>query len=125
MHIPTPLRERGIDRVHAWSIPMTTRFRRITERDGLLLHGPEGWAEFSPFWDYDAAESTAWLRAALEDATTPRPSGGRDGASGARRGPSGTVTHRGDQLPVSFSRRAARASSEASVPPSSAGASDE
>lgn len=73
MQIPTPLLERGIDRVHAWSIPMTTRFRRITERDGLLLHGPEGWAEFSPFWDYDAVESAAWLRAALEDATTARP----------------------------------------------------
>ncbi|WP_341856258.1 hypothetical protein [Brachybacterium sp. GPGPB12] len=73
MLIPPALRERGIDRVHAWSIPMTTRFRRITERDGLLLHGPEGWAEFSPFWDYDAAESTAWSRAALEDATRPRP----------------------------------------------------
>ena len=78
MLIPPALRERGIDRVHAWSIPMTTRFRRITERDGLLLHGPEGWAEFSPFWDYDAAESTAWLRAALEDATTPRPAPRRE-----------------------------------------------
>ena len=73
MRIPTELLDRGIDRVHAWSIPMTTRFRQITERDGLLLHGPEGWAEFSPFWDYDAAESAAWLRAALEDATSPRP----------------------------------------------------
>lgn len=78
MLIPPALRERGIDRVHAWSIPMTTRFRRITERDGLLLRGPEGWAEFSPFWDYDAAESTAWLRAALEDATTPRPAPRRE-----------------------------------------------
>jgi O-succinylbenzoate synthase len=73
MRISTPLLERGIDRVHAWSIPMTTRFRRIAERDGLILHGPAGWAEFSPFWDYDAPESAAWLRAALEDATAPRP----------------------------------------------------
>ena len=77
MRIPPELLERGIDRVTAWSIPMTTRFRRITERDGLLLHGPEGWAEFSPFWDYDAPESSAWLRAALEDATTPRPAAQR------------------------------------------------
>ncbi|AXK45832.1 o-succinylbenzoate synthase [Brachybacterium saurashtrense] len=73
MRIPTALAERGIDRALAWSIPMTTRFRRITERDGVLLHGPEGWAEFSPFWDYDAAESAAWLAAALEDATVARP----------------------------------------------------
>ena len=73
MRLPSALRERGIDRVHAWSIPMTTRFRGITERDGLLLHGPAGWAEFSPFWDYDAAESAAWLRAALTDAAEERP----------------------------------------------------
>lgn len=73
MRIPPALRERGIDRVLAWSIPMTTRFRGLTERDGLLLHGPAGWAEFSPFWDYGAEESAAWLRAALADATTERP----------------------------------------------------
>lgn len=73
MQIPASLRDRGIDRAVAWSIPMTTRFRGLTERDGLLLRGPEGWAEFSPFWDYDPAESAAWLRAALADATQPRP----------------------------------------------------
>ena len=73
MRIPPALRERGIDRVHAWSIPMTTRFRGITERDGLLLHGPAGWTEFSPFWDYGAAESATWLRAALADAIEERP----------------------------------------------------
>ncbi|WP_394215483.1 o-succinylbenzoate synthase [Brachybacterium vulturis] len=73
MQIPSSLRDLGIDEARAWSIPMTTRFRRITERDGLLLHGPAGWAEFSPFWDYDAAESASWLRAALADATTERP----------------------------------------------------
>ncbi|MDN5601570.1 MAG: o-succinylbenzoate synthase [Brachybacterium sp.] len=73
MRIPSTLRDLGIDDLRAWSIPMTTRFRRITERDGLLLHGPAGWAEFSPFWDYDARESAAWLRAALADATIERP----------------------------------------------------
>ncbi|MFC7375970.1 o-succinylbenzoate synthase [Brachybacterium sp. GCM10030268] len=78
MRIPTALRERGIDRVLAWSIPLTTRFRGITERDGLLLHGPAGWAEFSPFWDYDADESATWLRAALADATDPRPAPRRE-----------------------------------------------
>ncbi|WP_299298911.1 o-succinylbenzoate synthase [uncultured Brachybacterium sp.] len=78
MRIPSALRERGIDRVHAWTIPMTTRFRDITERDGLLLHGPAGWSEFSPFWDYDAQESAAWLHAALADATAERPTPLRD-----------------------------------------------
>ncbi|ATG54096.1 O-succinylbenzoate synthase [Brachybacterium ginsengisoli] len=73
MLIPSTLRDLGIDDARAWSIPMTTRFRRITERDGLLLHGPAGWSEFSPFWDYEATESAAWLRAALADATDERP----------------------------------------------------
>lgn len=73
MQIPGSLRDLGIDRAHAWAIPMTTRFRRIEVRDGVLLHGPAGWAEFSPFHDYEAEESAAWLAAALEDATTERP----------------------------------------------------
>ncbi len=73
MRIPTAVSERGIDAAHCCSIPMTTRFRRITEREVLLLHGPAGWAEFSPFLDYGPEESAAWLRAALADATEPRP----------------------------------------------------
>lgn len=49
-----------------WSTPMTTRFRGITTRDGVLLRGDAGWGEFSPFWDYDAAECAPWLAAARE-----------------------------------------------------------
>lgn len=78
MRIPSPIRDLGIDDARVYRIPMTTRFRRLTARDGMLLHGPEGWAEFSPFWDYDAAESAAWLRAALADATEPRPAPRRE-----------------------------------------------
>lgn len=73
LDVPVALRERGIDRAVAWSIPLTTRFRRITVREGVLLRGPAGWGEFSPFADYDVPESTAWLRAAVEDATCERP----------------------------------------------------
>ena len=52
----------------AWSTPLRTRFRGLDVRDGLLVHGEAGWAEFSPFWEYDDAESAAWLRAAREAA---------------------------------------------------------
>lgn len=52
--------------MHVYSIPLRTRFRRIDVRDGVLIHGPAGWGEVSPFWDYDDAESAPWLRAALE-----------------------------------------------------------
>ena len=51
-----------------WSTPLRTRFRGIDVRDGVLLRGPAGWGELSPFWDYDDAESATWLRAAHEAA---------------------------------------------------------
>ena len=51
---------------HVWSVPMRTRFRGIDVRDGVLVHGPAGWGEFSPFWDYDVAESRRWWASAHE-----------------------------------------------------------
>ncbi|SDD71869.1 O-succinylbenzoate synthase [Sanguibacter gelidistatuariae] len=54
--------------VNVYSTPLTTRFRGIEVRDGVLLAGPAGWGEFSPFWDYDDAESVSWWLAAWEAA---------------------------------------------------------
>jgi o-succinylbenzoate synthase len=51
-----------------YRVPMRTRFRGIDVRDGVLLRGPAGWGEFSPFWDYDVAESRRWWAAAREAA---------------------------------------------------------
>ncbi len=51
-----------------FSIPMRTRFRQITVREGVLLHGPAGWGEWSPFLEYDAATAEPWLRCAEEAA---------------------------------------------------------
>ncbi|MBM7791222.1 o-succinylbenzoate synthase [Tenggerimyces flavus] len=51
-----------------FAIGMRTRFRGIEVREGVLLRGRAGWGEFSPFWDYDAAECVPWLRAAREAA---------------------------------------------------------
>ncbi len=48
------------------ALPLVTRFRGIDSREALLLHGPEGWTEFSPFAEYDDAESATWLRAAID-----------------------------------------------------------
>lgn len=53
---------------HVFSIPMRTRFRGITVREGMLLQGPAGWGEFSPFLEYDARVAEPWLRCALEAA---------------------------------------------------------
>jgi o-succinylbenzoate synthase len=62
----------------AYAIPMRTRFRGIDVREGMLLHGPAGWGEFSPFWDYDAKTSAPWLAAALEAAEDGWPEPVRD-----------------------------------------------
>ncbi|MDY6055205.1 o-succinylbenzoate synthase [Micrococcus sp.] len=50
----------------AVTLPMRVPFRRTTERQALLLRGPVGWAEFSPFPEYGPAESSRWLAAAVE-----------------------------------------------------------
>ncbi len=61
-----------------YAIPLRTRFRGITVREGVLLHGPAGWGEFCPFADYSDAESLPWLRAALEATETGWPAPVRD-----------------------------------------------
>jgi len=65
----------GTARVFA--LPMVHRFRGITVREGVLLHGPAGWGEFAPFRDYTDAQCGPWLRAAVESATTPWPAARR------------------------------------------------
>jgi O-succinylbenzoate synthase len=54
--------------VRAFAIPMRTRFRGITVREGALIEGPAGWGEFSPFAEYGPAECARWLACALEAA---------------------------------------------------------
>lgn len=54
-------------------LPLATRFRGITERELVLLRGPYGWAEFSPFLEYDDPEASSWLQAAIDEAYLPRP----------------------------------------------------
>lgn len=60
------------------SLPLVTRFRGIDVREALLLEGPEGWTEFSPFVEYDDAEASAWLAAAIDFGWHSVPSPVRD-----------------------------------------------
>jgi O-succinylbenzoate synthase len=64
--------------VAVFSLPMNVRFRGLRRREGMLIKGAAGVGEFSPFWDYDATESAAWLAAALEAADQPFPTPLRD-----------------------------------------------
>ncbi len=58
---------------HVVSIPLTTAFRGLTHREVLLIDGPHGPAEWSPFLEYDDPEAATWLKAALEQAFEPSP----------------------------------------------------
>jgi O-succinylbenzoate synthase len=64
--------------LRAFAIPMRTKFRGITVREGALIKGPAGWGEFSPFSGYGPAESARWLASAVESATVPWPAPVRD-----------------------------------------------
>ena len=57
------------DGARIYAIPMTTRFRGITVREGMLIEGPAGWGEFCPFPEYDDLEAVPWLATAVEQAT--------------------------------------------------------
>lgn len=60
------------------SLPMGTRFRGVDTREALLFEGPEGWAEFSPFLEYEDAEAATWLAAAIDFAFRTQPAPLRD-----------------------------------------------
>ena len=63
--------------LHPVRIPMRHRFRRVDHREAVLLKGPRGWGEFSPFPDYPPEVTTRWLAAALELACSELPEPGR------------------------------------------------
>jgi o-succinylbenzoate synthase len=51
---------------HVVALPLARRFRGIDVREAMLLRGPAGWTEFSPFAEYDDAEASAWLAGAID-----------------------------------------------------------
>ncbi|KIA66456.1 o-succinylbenzoate synthase [Nocardia vulneris] len=61
-----------------YAIPMRTRFRGITVREGMLIRGPLGWGEFCPFVEYDDREAAGWLATALEQISAGWPAPVRD-----------------------------------------------
>ena len=61
-----------------YDIAMRVRFRGQTRRQGVLIKGPAGWGEFSPFPDYDDATCARWLAAAREAAYDGWPAPLRD-----------------------------------------------
>jgi O-succinylbenzoate synthase len=62
-----------LDTLRVVALPTTTNFRGITVREVALFKGEHGWGEFSPFLEYEDAESAPWLACAIEAATQPKP----------------------------------------------------
>lgn len=70
--------ELDLGTARAYAIGMTTRFRGITVREGMLVQGPAGWGEFCPFAEYDDAVAASWLATAVESAVLGWPAPVRD-----------------------------------------------
>ena len=64
--------------MRVWSIPMRTRFRGITVREGVLVEGAAGCGEWSPFLEYPPEVAEPWLRCAEEAAAGDWPAPVRD-----------------------------------------------
>ncbi|RKS08260.1 O-succinylbenzoate synthase [Nocardiopsis sp. Huas11] len=62
----------------AFALGLRNRFRGITVREGLLVRGPAGWGEFSPFAEYGPRESSRWWAACHEAAYQGWPAPVRD-----------------------------------------------
>jgi O-succinylbenzoate synthase len=56
------------DQPFCYALGLRSRFRGINERQGMVWRGAAGWAEWSPFLDYQGPELVSWLRAAEEAA---------------------------------------------------------
>jgi O-succinylbenzoate synthase len=53
------------DRARVVTCPLRVPFRGVTEREIMLIEGPDGWVEWSPFLEYGPDEASRWLRSAL------------------------------------------------------------
>ena len=55
--------------LRTFDIPLRLPFRGVTRRSGILVSGPAGWGEFSPFPEYGPELTRHWRAAATEAAT--------------------------------------------------------
>jgi len=62
-----------LDSLRVVALPTKTNFRGVTVREVALFKGEQGWAEFSPFVEYEDQECAPWLDCAIEAATVAKP----------------------------------------------------
>ena len=68
----TPTLENLLETARVVSVPLRVPFRGISHREALLFEGENGWAEWSPFIEYEDDEARTWLAAALDQAFGPK-----------------------------------------------------
>ncbi|WP_446725112.1 o-succinylbenzoate synthase [Nocardiopsis sp. N85] len=76
--IADPPAETGPGAGRAFAVGLRNRFRGITVREGMLVRGPAGWGEFSPFAEYGPRECARWWAACHEAAHHGWPAPVRD-----------------------------------------------
>ncbi|MHA3683466.1 enolase C-terminal domain-like protein [Leucobacter sp. HY1908] len=67
-----------LERARVVAIPTRTRFRGISVREAVIIDGPQGATEFSPFPEYGDAEAAHWLAATLDFGWNEQPPALRD-----------------------------------------------
>jgi O-succinylbenzoate synthase len=67
------MEQKLLDSLRVVALPTKTNFRGVTVREVALFKGEQGWAEFSPFVEYDDQECAPWLACAIEAATVAKP----------------------------------------------------
>ncbi|MEA9984762.1 o-succinylbenzoate synthase [Subtercola sp. RTI3] len=72
-HRPLPTLTELLELASVVSLPLNTRFRGVDVREAVILRGPEGATEFSPFIEYSDAEAVAWLAGAIDFGWQPTP----------------------------------------------------
>lgn len=75
---PLPPLSELLASAHVVALPLAARFRGVDVREAVVLEGPEGWTEFSPFAEYDDLEAATWLAAAIDFGWMPQPAAVRD-----------------------------------------------
>lgn len=76
--LTVPPLEEILATAHVVALPMNVKFRGVLLREVMVFRGPAGWAEFSPFVEYDDVESARWLASALEAGWVGYPEAVRD-----------------------------------------------
>ena len=78
MTAPLPPLDELLADAHVVALPMARRFRGVDVREAVVLEGPAGWTEFSPFVEYDDSEAATWLAGAIDFGWSEPPTTRRD-----------------------------------------------